>query len=170
VILALVPLTAATCLWLASYVWVLHLLVYRLHSDGRGVSRYEVQAVHGKIEFSRYTHNVYPGYIPPPGHLRDRRIPEYVVQMRDPTWAGFTFAHRGYRIEGRIPCWSLTALSSILVALAIRRKLNLPGPNQCPRCRYDLTGNTSGVCPECGREIAADQVHALKSARRVLLP
>jgi hypothetical protein len=25
-----------------------------------------------------------------------------------------------------------------------------PKPNECPRCRYDLTGNTSGVCPECG--------------------
>ena len=22
----------------------------------------------------------------------------------------------------------------------------------CPRCGYDLTGNTSGVCPECGTE------------------
>jgi predicted amidophosphoribosyltransferase len=20
----------------------------------------------------------------------------------------------------------------------------------CPRCRYDLTGNESGICPECG--------------------
>jgi hypothetical protein len=25
----------------------------------------------------------------------------------------------------------------------------------CPRCSYDLTGNTSGVCPECGRPISA---------------
>lgn len=23
-------------------------------------------------------------------------------------------------------------------------------PHECPRCRYDLTGNVSGVCPECG--------------------
>ena len=23
----------------------------------------------------------------------------------------------------------------------------------CGRCRYDLTGNTSGVCPECGRHV-----------------
>lgn len=23
----------------------------------------------------------------------------------------------------------------------------------CPRCGYDLTGNVSGTCPECGREI-----------------
>jgi len=24
----------------------------------------------------------------------------------------------------------------------------------CPMCGYDLTGNTSGVCPECGTKIA----------------
>ena len=26
-----------------------------------------------------------------------------------------------------------------------------PRPGQCPSCAYDLTGNVSGVCPECGR-------------------
>lgn len=28
-----------------------------------------------------------------------------------------------------------------------------PSPNQCPMCLYDLTGNTSGVCPECGMHL-----------------
>ncbi len=28
-------------------------------------------------------------------------------------------------------------------------------PGQCPRCGYDLTGNVSGVCPECGTTPAA---------------
>ena len=25
----------------------------------------------------------------------------------------------------------------------------------CPKCYYDLTGNESGVCPECGSEVKA---------------
>lgn len=28
-----------------------------------------------------------------------------------------------------------------------------PRPGWCPYCNYNLTGNTSGVCPECGKEI-----------------
>ena len=26
----------------------------------------------------------------------------------------------------------------------------------CPRCAYDLTGNVSGVCPECGNSAACE--------------
>ena len=26
-------------------------------------------------------------------------------------------------------------------------------PNHCRRCGYNLTGNTSGVCPECGTQV-----------------
>jgi predicted amidophosphoribosyltransferase len=36
-------------------------------------------------------------------------------------------------------------------------------PGHCQRCNYDLTGNTGGVCPECGslvqRVIASEQAH-----------
>jgi hypothetical protein len=27
------------------------------------------------------------------------------------------------------------------------------GPGHCGQCEYDLTGNTSGICPECGWQI-----------------
>ena len=30
-----------------------------------------------------------------------------------------------------------------------------PPPGHCQKCSYDLTGNESGVCPECGAEINA---------------
>ncbi|MDM8007035.1 MAG: hypothetical protein QUV05_12925 [Phycisphaerae bacterium] len=29
----------------------------------------------------------------------------------------------------------------------------------CRRCGYNLTGNVSGVCPECGEKIQADEVN-----------
>ena len=59
-----------------------------------------------------------------------------------------------------IPYWPFALLFSILPALAVRRlyqtkvraKLSLLG--YCANCRYNLTGNTSGVCPECGTTVA----------------
>ncbi len=39
----------------------------------------------------------------------------------------------------------------------LRRQKELR-PNRCPNCSYDLTGNTSGVCPECGtRTVVPDK-------------
>lgn len=39
-----------------------------------------------------------------------------------------------------------------LLWLAMRiRKRGLAKPGHCPACSYDLTGNTSGICPEGGR-------------------
>jgi hypothetical protein len=50
------------------------------------------------------------------------------------------------------PHWFLTLMFVILPAIWLfkwnrRRKI---GPNTCPSCGYDLTGNESGECPECG--------------------
>jgi hypothetical protein len=33
-------------------------------------------------------------------------------------------------------------------------------PGQCPSCAYDLTGNRSGVCPECGSATRAAEAKA----------
>ena len=41
--------------------------------------------------------------------------------------------------------WSLIVLRGPAIR-AFRRRRGL-----CPACGYDLTGNTTGVCPECGR-------------------
>lgn len=39
------------------------------------------------------------------------------------------------------------------IARQIRLELNARGLPTCIQCGYDLTGNTSGVCPECGDPI-----------------
>jgi hypothetical protein len=52
------------------------------------------------------------------------------------------------------PTWLLPSILTPLAVLlwALRPR---PKPNgSCQRCRYDLTGNTSGVCPECGTAIS----------------
>lgn len=40
-------------------------------------------------------------------------------------------------------------------ALRRRRKDHAP---RCPQCDYNLTGNRSGACPECGRVIEQDSL------------
>lgn len=51
-----------------------------------------------------------------------------------------------------------TALPAALVAgftaIILRRRARYVPPGHCPQCRYDLTGNLSGKCPECGTPIS----------------
>jgi hypothetical protein len=50
-----------------------------------------------------------------------------------------------------IPLWMpFLALSAATVLLLRRRRSRL---GHCPACGYNLTGNISGCCPECGAEI-----------------
>jgi hypothetical protein len=46
-------------------------------------------------------------------------------------------------------CPSILLAAGSLLMLLYRRWLPTP-PGGCLRCGYDLTGNTSDVCPECG--------------------
>jgi len=52
------------------------------------------------------------------------------------------------------PDWFLAAASAILpLAWLVKRQLRIRDALRigcCRQCRYDLTGNTSGICPECG--------------------
>ncbi len=42
------------------------------------------------------------------------------------------------------------ALSIVCLVTAPRK---VPPPGHCRQCGYNLTGNVSGVCPECGTKI-----------------
>jgi hypothetical protein len=64
-----------------------------------------------------------------------------------PSVSGFTV---------RIPYWSVTVLAAVLPARSLwrwRRSRRRQRAGLCPRCGYNLTGNTTGVCPECGAAI-----------------
>ena len=49
------------------------------------------------------------------------------------------------------PTWMALLLAWMPVFFAWRR-LRRPVPGHCRKCGYDLTGNVSGVCSECGTE------------------
>jgi|GEM_PF-2388536 len=54
-----------------------------------------------------------------------------------------------------LPFWLPTAIAFVLTTFLIakkRRSKRLSLEGFCNRCRYDLTGNQSGTCPECGFE------------------
>ena len=57
----------------------------------------------------------------------------------------------------RLPCWMLLNLCIAYPGLVLvrntitRRRRNRPG--LCVSCGYNLTGNVSGICPECGSAI-----------------
>ena len=82
---------------------------------------------------------------------------------RDWTGAGFELiggklssTRDGYFVLA-VPCWFLAlpvaAACCWRLATRSRRRLReLPG--HCDGCGYDLRGNASGVCPECGTPVA----------------
>lgn len=71
-----------------------------------------------------------------------------------------TFTYGTGIVTGRtFPMWMFLLATLIPTAIAWRR-LRRPLPGHCRQCGYNLKGNKSGTCPECGREIDAQRVGA----------
>ena len=56
-----------------------------------------------------------------------------------------------------VPFWPLVVLAAGWIACPAVRSWNRHRLGLCSRCGYDLTGNESGVCPECGTISAGAQ-------------
>ena len=75
-------------------------------------------------------------------------------------WYGWTQLMAGQRFLGCLFCGGAVLQVFVSWHLAFRKlsraeieqnhKLD---PEHCGKCGYSLTGNTSGVCPECGERI-----------------
>jgi hypothetical protein len=48
-----------------------------------------------------------------------------------------------------LPLWPALLTALAVTAYLFGRDRRIP-PHHCQNCRYNLTGNTSGTCPECG--------------------
>lgn len=49
--------------------------------------------------------------------------------------------------------WVFGGAAAVALSSVALLRLRYYRPGHCPRCKYNLTGNLSGVCPECGTEV-----------------
>lgn len=57
-----------------------------------------------------------------------------------------------FGFNGNVLGFAIIILLTALVGLFFRQRSPTPYP-ACLKCRYNLTGNTSGICPECGAPV-----------------
>jgi hypothetical protein len=60
---------------------------------------------------------------------------------------GFSYLHVA------IPCWIAFGATAICPSMFFARRKPMHPKGHCSSCGFDLTGNASGVCPECGRNV-----------------
>jgi hypothetical protein len=93
------------------------------------------------------------------------------VTQKTPSKLTISIAHRYSTVQ--LKFWAIAAVFLILpvqrgarVLTRSLRRIIRTAHNRCPRCSYSLTGNTSGVCPECGQPIvrALDGVDTVSRA------
>jgi hypothetical protein len=63
---------------------------------------------------------------------------------------GGPFPAGSFSTEVTVPLWAPFVGAAGLAVACWRLDRRRP-PGACPKCGYDLKGNTTGVCPECGR-------------------
>lgn len=121
-----------------------------------GSSRVEYWTQNGVFVYQLYTN-----YRPNHGILEGWRV--WRISKKYYVWRfGYSQNAWGYKI--RIPLW----LPFLLFALPSaylwwmgwwNNKYYPPQPDHCQKCGYNLTGNTSGTCPECGTSHKGHGLH-----------
>jgi len=78
-------------------------------------------------------------------HRRDAPWPEWLPYCDLPD--GWDLSHAWVIV---LPLWMPFVILAIPTVLLWWRDCRSIPPGHCQQCGYDLTGNVSGVCPECG--------------------
>ena len=86
-------------------------------------------------------------------------MPGWRIQSLPLGWAVFNSIKLLPRVEWTqqfhhvfVPLWTPFAAGASWLAISWWRN-RPPPPRYCSQCRYDLTGNMSGKCPECGSAV-----------------
>jgi len=72
----------------------------------------------------------------------------FVLPSRNPRVLPLTV--RATTTDYVVPCWLVLLVAAAPTAALWRRDRRRIPPGHCETCAYNLTGNVSGRCPECG--------------------
>lgn len=140
------------CVWGISFVWDIG-YVHESGSIDLGTGKLVVvwypRGRPFAVPYRPYIHHSYRR-ISHRGLIYDQFCPR-IFRSKDGTQAVFLY----------IPVIAAVGLSAVLLFLLRHSTKRSLGASLCGRCRYQLTGNTSGTCPECGT--------LLTEAQRLLL-
>ena len=164
--LSLLLCVAVATLWVRSYRAAE--VLYWIGEDAAGGQACAARASRGGLVFSRESWDAGVGGLRRgyrPGLRRETEPPLLLKVNRFGFGAGGisgTAVGPAFSGESRwvtIPLWLVPILAATPAAArgvaAVRRRLRPKPLNPCRHCGYDLTGNVSGVCPECGKAIEA---------------
>ncbi|MHC4698175.1 MAG: hypothetical protein ACYTFA_15685, partial [Planctomycetota bacterium] len=71
----------------------------------------------------------------------------------DPQWGQEVHFYLGLKMWTGLGVAALAAYPTIALIRGPLRRWHRRRKGLCLKCGYDLTGNVTGVCPECGREL-----------------
>ena len=93
----------------------------------------------------------------------ERYSTEFVSEFADPPQPGVPIFSETILTTSAltVPLWFLCTLTAILPAIWLwryrrDRRARRDGMPHCVYCDYNLTGNVSGICPECGTPVPGD--------------
>lgn len=130
-----------------------------------GVVRVHVDHLHGRVVdgyFARFQFTKYFAF-----ELEDERV-EWVF---DPSFKGDGTSFGYYdKVKPLVffPFWFLVIIFAVypsLLLIPIVRRVRRSRKGLCLYCGYNLTGNVTGVCPECGTRIKDGPLVSSKSDR-----
>ncbi|MCH7813010.1 MAG: hypothetical protein IID40_03220 [Planctomycetes bacterium] len=129
---------------IASFVWVFG------GTDSAG--RYYVYLEHGMLGATTGGARPAVGALPWYAQFEAYRTGTYTPWKALPSFDFSTPGMWNFTFPIHLPLLALLAIVTYpLLPFALRRNRRKRG--LCLKCGYDLTGNTSGVCPECGAAI-----------------
>ena len=119
-------------------------------------SAVEIIALEGTLSFwfepYHVAYNTWADFWPPQLHC-GRYMGEWHFLS---FWFSWDFYIRPYAVWVEFPAWVASVASGCIAILIWWRSRRRQRPGHCSRCAYDLTGNTSGRCPECGLAVHAN--------------